>query len=88
MVPGAEDPLLPDEVAAYTLIIQFPLEDQNQFPLDFPIPFGDPKRDILKCLYNKLKPANVLLRFVIEQENDFPLSFPIVFLTPFQVPEC
>ena len=56
--------LLSTTDAMYTIVITFTVTINNEFPLTFPITFGDPIIGILECLFGKLKPANCNLLFV------------------------
>ncbi len=49
--------------ARFTIIVQFTVDASNQFPLTFPIPFGDATIAIVECLFSKLKPANCAIQF-------------------------
>lgn len=46
------------KVARFTMIVTFPAS-QYVFPLAFPCNFSSPLTNIVQCLFNKLKPANV-----------------------------
>ncbi len=48
----------------FAIVVKFTGFDIPIFPLEFPIPFGDPVLGILVCLFTKLKPANVDIIFV------------------------
>lgn len=59
----------------FTIVVEFPASGTaEEFPLEFPIPFGNSTFTILQCLFTKLKPANCDIVFVFLQ--------PIVFLHP------
>jgi uncharacterized protein YmfQ (DUF2313 family) len=49
--------------ARFTMIVRFPGESEV-FPLAFPIPFGFPKINIIKGLFDKVKPANVKIIYI------------------------
>lgn len=44
--------------AKFTMIVEFETELET-FPLTFPIPFGESIIGLVRCLFNKLRPANV-----------------------------
>ena len=44
--------------ARFTMVVEFP-SDLETFPLTFPIPFGDGIIGVIKCLFNRIRPANV-----------------------------
>jgi len=54
---------LSEEEAKFTIIVQYTEVTSSQFPLVFPFTFGDPRIEIIECLFNKLKPANVVTIF-------------------------
>jgi len=43
----------------FTLVVKFQESPDYIFPLTFPITFPEDKITLVKCLFNKLKPANV-----------------------------
>jgi uncharacterized protein YmfQ (DUF2313 family) len=45
--------------ARFIMIVNFTVEQGSLFPFTFPFVFGNADLDIMKCLFNKLKPANV-----------------------------
>ena len=47
----------------YTIVVNFPLPTGGFFIYDFPINFGDATQSILKCLFQKLRPANCQVIF-------------------------
>jgi len=55
--------LTPTE-SRFTILITFTVIITNEFPLTFPIVFGDPIIGIVQCLFTKLKPANCDIIFV------------------------
>jgi uncharacterized protein YmfQ (DUF2313 family) len=50
--------LLSPTEARFTIIVLFTVTTPNEFPMTFPITFGDQVIAIVQCLFNKLKPAN------------------------------
>lgn len=45
--------------ARFTMVVDFNVGATSVFPLVFPIPFDDGGVGAVKCIFNKLKPANV-----------------------------
>jgi len=45
--------------ARFTMVVDFNVSSSNSFPLIFPFTFDDQGTEIVRCLFNKLKPANV-----------------------------
>lgn len=45
--------------ARFTMIVDFNVGASNEFPQTFPITFDDKGTTIVRCLFDKLKPANV-----------------------------
>lgn len=48
-----------DKEARYTMIVDFNVSSSNAFPLEFPFVFDDKGTAIVRCIFDKLKPANV-----------------------------
>jgi uncharacterized protein YmfQ (DUF2313 family) len=54
--------------AKFSIIIHMPAEDANVgFQYAFPIKFIRPDNRLLRCLFNRMKPANVEIFFVFDQ---------------------
>ena len=49
--------------ARFTIIIEITNILGDGFPLTFPYTFGEATLDIMKCFFNKLKPANAQIIF-------------------------
>ena len=49
--------------ARNTIVIDFPLPPGNSFTYDFSIIFGDLTQSIIKCLFEKQRPAHAVLLF-------------------------
>lgn len=47
----------------YTIVIDFPLPTGGFFIYNFPITFGDATQNILRCIFQKLRPANCQIIF-------------------------
>ena len=52
-----------DTEARYSIVIDFPTVEGGSFTYDFPIIFGETTDFILRCLYQKVDPANVQIIF-------------------------
>jgi uncharacterized protein YmfQ (DUF2313 family) len=52
-----------EKEARFTMIIKFTSETEV-FPFTFPITFGSQAIALVKCLFNKLKPANVQIIYI------------------------
>jgi uncharacterized protein YmfQ (DUF2313 family) len=73
ITPGATDGVFPltfpislfptSREARFTMIVGFPGQS-TRFPLPFPVPFGFPLVNLIKCLFDKSKPANVQIIYV------------------------
>lgn len=50
--------------ARYTMVVVETLPDGATFPYDFPIPFATAEQQEMRCLFEKLAPANVDVVFV------------------------
>lgn len=50
--------------ARFTMIVDFP-SALEVFPLTFPIPFGDGAISVIKCLFSRLRPANVQIIYTV-----------------------
>lgn len=67
-IPGAFPMVFPlvffptGKTARFTMIVDF-TTTLEVFPLTFPIPFGDGAIGIVKCLFNRIRPANVQLLY-------------------------
>ncbi len=48
----------------FTIIVEFLDLSPTAFPLIFPFPFGTSPIAIVKCLFEKLKPADCTLHFI------------------------
>lgn len=48
--------------ARFTMLVDFP-SALEVFPLTFPIPFGDGTINVIKCLFNRIRPANVQILY-------------------------
>lgn len=53
--------------ARHTIVVRYAAPDANQFPLEFPAPFGGAELATLECLFQRLKPANCDLIFRSEE---------------------
>jgi len=51
--------LLGEVQSRFTMVVQFTVVGGTVFPMTFPLIFGDEAIEIMQCLFNKLKPANV-----------------------------
>lgn len=49
--------------AFFTIIVSVSVASEFKFPLDYPLPFGDPEVAILKCLFANLIPINCQVIF-------------------------
>ena len=52
------------KAARFTMIVDFPAA-LEVFPLTFPIPFGDGIIGVIKCLFNRVRPANVQIIYTV-----------------------
>ncbi len=52
--------------ARFMIVVDLKGVSGSTFPLTFPITFGDPRVSVLKCFFNKLKPANTKVIYVNE----------------------
>jgi hypothetical protein len=50
--------------ARFSIVVKVTEELTGGFPYDFPVIFGNPVLDIVKCFFNKLKPANTQIIFI------------------------
>lgn len=50
--------------ARFTIVVEFTPASTSVFPYTFPFTFGDDSIDILRCLFNNLKPANCQVLFI------------------------
>lgn len=46
-----------------TIIVEYSVVTGQLFPFTFPLTFGDPAIDLIRCLFGKLKPATAILQF-------------------------
>jgi len=46
------------EQARFTIIVNITVPPESTFPYSFPIPFGTSEIGIIRCIFEKLKPAN------------------------------
>ena len=51
-------------IARHTIVVNIPGGLVPSFPYTFPVVFGSDEQNLVECLFNKLKPANVDLVFV------------------------
>ncbi len=51
------------KTARFTIVIDFDLEQDNEFTYTFTLTFGSSTLNMIKCLFETLKPANVDLLF-------------------------
>lgn len=54
---------LTDEEARFTIVVTYTTTAVEQFPYTFPLTFVEDTVSILRCLFNKLKPANCNVLF-------------------------
>lgn len=55
------------KAAKFSMIVRLPADDELVgFPLAFPIRFIRPDNQLLRCLFNKMKPANVKIFFIFD----------------------
>lgn len=50
--------------AKFTIVVEVTNIIGEGFPFTFPITFGEPTLDIMKCFFEKLKPANAQILFI------------------------
>lgn len=48
-----------EKEARFTMVVDFGITASNAFPLVFPFMFDDKGTSIIRCIFSKLKPANV-----------------------------
>lgn len=55
-----------EKEARFTMVVDFDIDSSTVFPMEFPFVFDDGGVQIVKCIFNKLKPAttNILFREV------------------------
>lgn len=51
-----------DKEARFSIVISFAAE-QDEFPLTFPFTFGIKGNEVIRCLFSRVKPANVQLYY-------------------------
>jgi len=56
-------PLLGDPLSRFTIFIEYTIVSGDVFPMIFPFVLGDEGAQIMECLFQRLKPANVLIIF-------------------------
>lgn len=64
IIAGIDSALpITDPEKRFTILIQYVFTGANVFPFTFPFTFGSDSINVLTCLYNKIKPANVQIVF-------------------------
>lgn len=53
----------PDAYSRFKMYVQF-VDSITGFPYSFPYPFGRLRNDLVECVFNAVKPANVVVIFV------------------------
>ncbi len=53
-----------EKTTGHTITVEFTGTPSDTFPLTFPVPFGSTEEVFIRCIFEKLAPANVQIMFI------------------------